>query len=456
MATGAATNGRPKARPHLRARPLRYRGIGGRRQVDPHRTAAVRHEVDLRGPARARGGDLQAAWRRLREPRAAHRRPARRARAGDHDRRGLPLLPHAAAQVHHRGHARPRAVHAQHGHGRVDRRPRADPGGRSQGRARAVAPARLHRVAAAHPAPGGVREQDGPRGLRRGGLRADPRRLHRLGGEARHPRHDVHPDLGAPRRQRGRALRSDGLVRRAVAALPPRARARGLGPQPSGRALPGSVGHAADDRRAARLPRLRRRGGLGRVPDRRRGRGAAVREELAHRRHRHLRRRARRGLSAAVRDAAARGRHRRLARRHDLPAAEPPGRGQGHRRDGLLDGRAPAVSFEPLPDQAHEPHGARQGGRGDLPDRRELAAPRGAGRGPSAERDRKAAPAALIAAVRGRVPPQPHDRQLHPHRRVDERHRRCRDGSLHGCHRARPGPPWHLAVSRLPSWTSPS
>ncbi len=29
------------------------------------------------------------------------------------------------AQVHHRGHARPRAVHAQHGHGCVDRRPRA-------------------------------------------------------------------------------------------------------------------------------------------------------------------------------------------------------------------------------------------------------------------------------------------------------------------------------------------
>ena len=48
----------------------------------------------------------QAARRRLREPRAAHRRPARRARAGHHDRRGLPLLPHAAAQVHHRRHAR--------------------------------------------------------------------------------------------------------------------------------------------------------------------------------------------------------------------------------------------------------------------------------------------------------------------------------------------------------------
>ena len=57
-------------------------------------------------------------------PRAAHRRPARRARAGHHDRRRLPLLRDAAAQVHHRRHARPRAVHAQHGHRRVDGRPR--------------------------------------------------------------------------------------------------------------------------------------------------------------------------------------------------------------------------------------------------------------------------------------------------------------------------------------------
>ena len=34
------------------------------------------------------------------------------------------------------------------------------------------------------------------------------------------------------------------------------------------------------------------------------------------------------------------------------------------------------------------------------------------------------------AAARGRVPAQPRHRQLHPHRRVDERHRRCGHGSL--------------------------
>ena len=67
--------------------------------------------------------DLRAPRRRLPEPGAAHGRPARRARAGDHDRRRLPLFRHPAPQVHHRRHARPRAVHAQHGHRRLDRRP---------------------------------------------------------------------------------------------------------------------------------------------------------------------------------------------------------------------------------------------------------------------------------------------------------------------------------------------
>ena len=80
---------------------------------------------------------------RLHEPRAADRRPARRARAGHHDRRRVPLLRDAAAQVHHRRHAGPRAVHAQHGHRRVDRGPRHDPRRRAQGRARAVAPPRV-------------------------------------------------------------------------------------------------------------------------------------------------------------------------------------------------------------------------------------------------------------------------------------------------------------------------
>ena len=85
----------------------------------------LRLEADLRGPARGGRADEPRPRRRLREPGAAHRRAARRARAGHHDRRRLPLLRHAAAQVHHRRHPGPHPAHAEHGHGRVDRRPRA-------------------------------------------------------------------------------------------------------------------------------------------------------------------------------------------------------------------------------------------------------------------------------------------------------------------------------------------
>ena len=67
--------------------------------------------------------------------RAAGRRPLRRARAGHHDRRRLPLLRDRQAQVHRRRHAGPRAIYAQHGDRRLDRRPRGAPGRRAQGRA---------------------------------------------------------------------------------------------------------------------------------------------------------------------------------------------------------------------------------------------------------------------------------------------------------------------------------
>ena len=60
--------------------------------------------------------------------------------------------------------------------------------------------------------------------LRRGRVRPDRRGAHRLGGAPGHRRRHVHPDLGAARRQRRRALDRDALVRRPAAALPPRAR----------------------------------------------------------------------------------------------------------------------------------------------------------------------------------------------------------------------------------------
>ena len=146
---------------------LRFATAGQRRrrQVDPHRAPAVRLQVHLRGPARGRRAVERAARRRADQPGAAHRRPACRARAGHHHRRGLPLLRHPGPQVHHRRHPRAPAVHPQHGHGRVHGRPRPGAGRRPQRRGRAVAPPRLPGRAARHPARRALRQQDGPRRL---------------------------------------------------------------------------------------------------------------------------------------------------------------------------------------------------------------------------------------------------------------------------------------------------
>ena len=65
--------------------------------------------------------------------RRPHRRSQGRARAGHHDRRGPPLLHDGAATLHHRGHARPRAVHVQHGDRRFDRQPGRHPDRRASG-----------------------------------------------------------------------------------------------------------------------------------------------------------------------------------------------------------------------------------------------------------------------------------------------------------------------------------
>ena len=121
---------------------------------------------------------------------------------------------------------RPRAVHAQHGHGRLDRRPGRDPRRRPPRADRAVAPPRRARGAARRAADHGLREQDGPRRLRRGALRHRRARVPRVRRRRRPQRHHLHPGQRAPRRQRRRPLGGDALVRGRAAARPPRGRAR--------------------------------------------------------------------------------------------------------------------------------------------------------------------------------------------------------------------------------------
>ncbi len=181
------------------------------------------------------------SFRRRVRPGAADRRPARRTRTGHHHRRRLPLFFDAEAQIHHRRHARPRAVHAQHGDRRFHRQSRHHSGRRAQRRAAAIAPPRIHRLHAGHSAPRGGGEQDGSGRVQRSRLRADSRRLRRLRLAPASARSALHSDQRAQRRQRCREEREHAVVRRLEPAALPRNRARGERPQHDRTAFSGAV-----------------------------------------------------------------------------------------------------------------------------------------------------------------------------------------------------------------------
>ena len=113
--------------------------------------------------------DTVEAWhdRRGDRFRPARRRARGRAPAGHHDRCRLPLLQDEEALVHRRRHARPRAIHPQHGDRRLRRRSGHPAGRRAQGPADADASPRDDRLAARHQARGAGRQQDRPHVLRR-------------------------------------------------------------------------------------------------------------------------------------------------------------------------------------------------------------------------------------------------------------------------------------------------
>src|SRR5579885_2719239 len=134
-----------------RAAPVHHGRQRGRRQVDPHRTPAVRFQGRLRRPAGLGAqGDAQPVHQRA-GPVAADRRAAGRARTRHYDRRRVPLFCDSQKKVHHRRHAGARAVHAQHGDRRFDGEPRGDSDRRPLWGFAAIAPARVHRDAAGIP-----------------------------------------------------------------------------------------------------------------------------------------------------------------------------------------------------------------------------------------------------------------------------------------------------------------
>ena len=171
------------------------------------------HDTDSL-PTRPSGGRHRRGGRR--RPRRAVRRPARRARAGHHDRCGVPVLLDRSAQLHPRRHPRPRALHPQHVHRRVQRPRRGSPGRRRRRGAAADPPARPHRKTVGHQA------------LRRDGEQVRPRRFRPRTrydevedraasgrGPTRRHRRDGDPDRRQTRRQRGAPVRPHAVVRRA-------------------------------------------------------------------------------------------------------------------------------------------------------------------------------------------------------------------------------------------------
>ena len=208
-------------------------------------------QVDLRGPARGGGVDQPVQGLRLHRPGAADRRPALRARAGHHHRRGLPLLRHA--QRASSSSPTPRATSSTPATWSPAPRPptwascsstpaRASPSSRAATRCCSRCCGCPHLVL--------CDQQDGPRRLVAGDLREDPQGVHDLRDEAQHPRPRGHPDLGAPGRQRRQPLREHPVVLRPDAHAPPRARPRRLRPRPRRHPLPGAVRHPPQVRRS--------------------------------------------------------------------------------------------------------------------------------------------------------------------------------------------------------------
>ena len=390
----------------------RHRGLGRRRQVDADRPPAARLQAAARRPGRGR-------------PRARHRRPARRARAGHHDRRRVPVLRHAAALVHPRRHARPRPLHAQHGHRRVDRRPRAGADRRAQGAARAVAAARVPGGAARDPAPRGVREQDGPRRLRRGALPRD-----RGGVRARSARSSGIADVRAVPIS---ALEGDNVVdaspRLAWYDAPAAARAARDASRSTATATSTTCASRCSGRSATATTAATRGGVAGGVlavgdevvvlPSGSRSRVAAIDTPGGP-------------VERAVPPMVA---TLRLADELDVGrgdlvvGAERRAGGRARaRRHRLLDGRGARPRRRALPAQAHDPPRAGEH-RGDLgarghrrPSRRQPTDELGPQR-------HRAHQAAHRGARAGRpLRRQPRDGRVHPDRRAHARHRRRRDG----------------------------
>ena len=142
----AASCRRRSALPHLR--------LGRRRQVDADRPAALRAEPDLRRSVRQRSSAISKKHGTTGEEidfaLLLDGLEAEREQGITIDVAYRYFSTHAA-RLHRRRHARPRAIHPQHGDRRLQCRSRRPAGRCAQGPADPDPPPRHHRVAARHP-----------------------------------------------------------------------------------------------------------------------------------------------------------------------------------------------------------------------------------------------------------------------------------------------------------------
>ena len=303
----------------------------------------------LRGPGALGREGVEEPHRRADRFLAVHRRPARRARAGHHDRRRLPLLRHRAAQVHPRRHAR--ATSSTRATWRpAPRRPTSPSCWSTRATASATQSRRhaLHRAAARHHR---LRRSPSTRWTWSTSTAASSTTsCDDFDGDAARAR-DVHADSDqrAARRQRHHAERAHAVVRRAEPARVPRDRRSRARRAPRSRSGFRCSSCSGPTRSSAATPD-RSLSGTVRVGD--------TRDGLAVRPHEPVKRIVTwdgdldDGARADVGDADARGRDRHQPRRHARRSATIDV-GQPVRGRRRVDGRAAARSRRALPAEAH-------------------------------------------------------------------------------------------------------
>ena len=346
---------------------------------------------------------------------AAHRRPARRARAGHHHRRRLPLFLHAASAS---SSSPTRPGHEQYTRNMATGASTANLAIMLVDARKGVLPqSRRHAFIASLlgiPHCRGRGQQDGPGGLQRGRLRADPRRVRaRLRRKLQAPRH-----VTSSRSARSKATTWSSESREhAVVSTGRRCSSIWKRCRSSDRNL------GRDMRFPVQYvirPDLDFRGYAGQVASGvirpgDRGHGAAFRPHQPREVDRHLGRRTRRGLRADVGHGLPGRRDRHQPRRH---AGEPSRMPHVSRRFEATVVWMTRKPLEPtaVSAQAHHPAGPGERSRQCIIASTSTTLSKIPADTTGAERDRRGFARDPPAAVLRSVPPESRDRRFHPDR----------------------------------------